>query len=183
VREEYVLRMQGASGRPIRFTLSADGAFALPGRPAVPIKILRHDAGGLLTVLWGDRVVSGVVTREPGNPGLLQLTACATGSTVRQTFVLRSAVADELERGAAPGSPLSLADVLISPISGLVKRVLVKVHDRVTAGQTLIVLEAMKMENELAAPHSGTVTALHVNAGQVVAAGTPLAKITGSTHG
>jgi acetyl/propionyl-CoA carboxylase alpha subunit len=55
-----------------------------------------------------------------------------------------------------------------APIPGLIARVLVEVGQRVTAGDAVVVLEAMKMENEIAATNSGHVTAIHVAAGQSV---------------
>ncbi len=53
-------------------------------------------------------------------------------------------------------------------IPGRVMRVLVQPGERVEAGQPLLVLEAMKMENEIRAPRAGNVRALHVKAGQDV---------------
>jgi biotin carboxyl carrier protein len=61
-----------------------------------------------------------------------------------------------------------------SPIPGRVVKVLVKVNDPVTAGQTVIVLEAMKMENELRAPRAGRVTTVHCTEGAAVEAGQDL---------
>lgn len=49
-----------------------------------------------------------------------------------------------------------------SPIPGLVAHIRVQVGDRVEAGQPILVLEAMKMENEIRAPVKGVVTAVHV---------------------
>ncbi|MGB3542441.1 biotin/lipoyl-containing protein, partial [Rubrivirga sp.] len=50
----------------------------------------------------------------------------------------------------------------------LVLRVLVEAGDPVEAGQGVVVLEAMKMENELSAPAAGTVAAVRVEAGDAV---------------
>jgi len=61
-----------------------------------------------------------------------------------------------------------------SPIPGRVVKVLVKVDDRVAAGQTVIVLEAMKMENELRAPRAGRVASIHCTEGAAVEAGQDL---------
>ena len=55
-----------------------------------------------------------------------------------------------------------------APMPGLVLRVLVAPGDEVEAGQGVAVLEAMKMENELKAPASGTVEAVHASAGDAV---------------
>ena len=56
-----------------------------------------------------------------------------------------------------------------APMPGLVLRVLVEPGDEVAEGQGVVVLEAMKMENELTAPAAGTVAAVHVAAGDAVA--------------
>jgi biotin carboxyl carrier protein len=60
---------------------------------------------------------------------------------------------------------------LRAPIAGKVVKLLVAVGDVVAAHQGVIVLEAMKMENELAAERGGTVKAIHKQAGQPVEAG------------
>ena len=57
---------------------------------------------------------------------------------------------------------------------GRVVALLVEEGQAVTAGQGLVVLEAMKMENEIRAEHDGTVTKIHVQSGQAVDMGTPL---------
>ena len=62
--------------------------------------------------------------------------------------------------------------VALSP--GSVTVVNVKAGDAVKAGQTLIIIEAMKMENEVLAPADGTVTAVHVSGGQAVQQGDAL---------
>jgi biotin carboxyl carrier protein len=69
--------------------------------------------------------------------------------------------------GAAGSGPQRL----IAPMPGKVVRVLVKVGDAVTARQPVIVVEAMKMENELRAGREGTVTELHGREGMSVDAG------------
>jgi biotin carboxyl carrier protein len=56
-----------------------------------------------------------------------------------------------------------------APIPGLITHIRVQVGDSVEAGQSILVLEAMKMENEIRAPLSGVVTAVHVTPGQTVA--------------
>ena len=61
-----------------------------------------------------------------------------------------------------------------SPMPGRVVRILVSAGDRVSAGQPLIVVEAMKMENELRAPSDGVVARVGVEAGAPVEAGAVL---------
>ena len=61
-----------------------------------------------------------------------------------------------------------------SPIPGRLIKLLVKAGDAVTAGQTMVVLEAMKMENELAAPRAGRVAEVRCAEGAAVEAGQDL---------
>ncbi len=55
-----------------------------------------------------------------------------------------------------------------APIPGLITQIMAKVGDTVDAGQSLLVLEAMKMENEIRSPRSGQILTLNVTAGQSV---------------
>lgn len=66
---------------------------------------------------------------------------------------------------------------LEAPIPGKVVAVRVTAGDTVRAGQPLVVLEAMKMENELTAQRDGTVTGVFVEEGVTVEAGSPLVEI------
>ncbi len=78
----------------------------------------------------------------------------------------------------APRQGLQTGAVTVnSPMPGLVKGVMVGVGDVVAAGQSLIVLEAMKMENDIASPRAGQITAVHVQPGTVVEGGKPLISI------
>jgi len=78
-----------------------------------------------------------------------------------------------------PRFPLHEAHVpagsLVAPMPGTVVRVQACVGDTVSAGQVLVVLEAMKMEHSVRAPDAGTVTEIAVSAGQAVDQGTVLA--------
>ncbi|MFJ2101197.1 acetyl/propionyl/methylcrotonyl-CoA carboxylase subunit alpha [Streptomyces sp. EN16] len=67
------------------------------------------------------------------------------------------------------GAGRSGADTLAAPMPGTVTVVKVAVGDEVEAGQSLLVVEAMKMEHVISAPHAGTVTELDVIAGATVA--------------
>ncbi|MCG6962874.1 MAG: biotin/lipoyl-binding protein [Acidobacteria bacterium] len=64
-----------------------------------------------------------------------------------------------------------------APIPGKVVAVRVAVGDAVVTGQPLVVLEAMKMENELTSQRDGTVTGVFVEEGVTVEAGSPLVEI------
>ncbi|MFE9564346.1 biotin carboxylase N-terminal domain-containing protein [Streptomyces sp. NPDC006487] len=77
-------------------------------------------------------------------------------------------------RGAGRGG----ADTLAAPMPGTVTVVKVAVGEKVTAGQSLLVVEAMKMEHVISAPHAGTVTELDVTPGTTVAMDQVLAVVT-----
>jgi acetyl-CoA/propionyl-CoA carboxylase biotin carboxyl carrier protein len=74
------------------------------------------------------------------------------------------------------GSAASSAD-LVAPMQGTIVKTAVELGAQVSAGDLVLVLEAMKMENHIAAHRDGTVAALHVDAGDVVNAGDLLATI------
>jgi len=65
-------------------------------------------------------------------------------------------------------------------ITGTVWKVEVAVSDRVSEGQTLVILESMKMEMPIEAPEAGVITEVLVSPGQSVEEGDPLIRLTGS---
>ena len=77
---------------------------------------------------------------------------------------------------AAPVSAAS-GDAMTAPMPGTILRLLVNIGDEVKENQPLMILEAMKMENEVVANHAGKVAGIHVNQGQVVNAADALITI------
>ncbi len=73
---------------------------------------------------------------------------------------------------AAPS--LAAGEVVKSPMPGNILKINVTVGQKVGEGDALLILEAMKMENEVAAPRSGTVAQIIVSKGAVVETGAPL---------
>jgi biotin carboxyl carrier protein len=126
------------------------------------------------------RAVPGTVTRElliEGRPTVLSMRSPARGQwsvglagdrweaevVDERTRHIRSLTGgSEQRRGPA---------TLRAPMPGLVVRVLVEAGQDVGVGAGLVVLEAMKMENELKAPAAGTVGAVRVRAGEPVEKG------------
>ena len=74
---------------------------------------------------------------------------------------------------AGPAGPAPLR----APMPGLIVRVNVEPGDRVQAGQGIVVMEAMKMENELRAQAAGTVRAVHAKPGSAVEKGALLVEL------
>ena len=126
---------------------------------------------------------AGVWVLRQGNE---QTVAQVDGVGAKMTVEIRRPGADPVvvaaEVGGARAKPAAIGKAveatgpvtMRSPIPGRVVKVLVKVDDRVAAGQTVIVLEAMKMENELRAPRAGRVTTVHCAEGAAVEAGQDL---------
>ena len=79
----------------------------------------------------------------------------------------------------APTAPVNLAagETVTAPMPGNIIRVDVAQGDTVKAGQILIILEAMKMENEIVSPKDGTVAQVVTSKGSVVDTGSPLVVI------
>jgi acetyl/propionyl-CoA carboxylase alpha subunit len=87
--------------------------------------------------------------------------------------VLEVHVADGARRRPGASAPTGPGggQRLLAPMPGKVVAVLVEVGQRVERGASLVVLEAMKMENEFRATGAGVVSAIHVAPGQAVSAG------------
>ena len=88
------------------------------------------------------------------------------------------AVAPAAAPAAAPATgALAAGEVVTSPMPGNILKINVAQGQHVNEGDVLIVLEAMKMENEISATKSGTVAQINVTKGAVVETGTPLVVI------
>ena len=94
--------------------------------------------------------------------------------------VTRPAAAPKTETGApvvTKQPTASKKDGVKSPLPGVILDIKVKEGDTVKRGQTIIILEAMKMENEIVAPCDGTVKQLAVQKGSTVATDALLAVV------
>ncbi len=82
-----------------------------------------------------------------------------------------------VKEGKSGSTALKVTTTVRSPMPGRVITVNVKKGETVAAGQVAIILEAMKMENEIAVEHSGTVTNVYVSENDTVDVGDPLLEI------
>jgi len=139
-------------GLPVDVTVAEGG----PG-----IWILRRGAEQTIAQVDGRGGKLAVEIRRPGRDAVLVAAEVTDG---RRATVVATA------RSQAAAAPITVR----SPIPGRLIKLLVKTGDAVTAGQTLVVLEAMKMENELAAPRAGRVAEIRCAEGGAVEAGQDL---------
>jgi len=124
------------------------------------------------SLLLGDQVVT--VDVDAGKDG--ELLCDVRGVVVPVAVVDARKRMLEKAQAAQQGQPKG-PTVIESNMPGKVVKVLVKVGDAVGANQPLVVVEAMKMENEVRAPRAGAVTVVHVRDGQTVDASGPLVTI------
>jgi biotin carboxyl carrier protein len=154
------------AGAPGKFTVAIDGKPQLVDA--------RRLEDGVWSIIIGDR--SFEVDLDGGAPDVkLQV----RGEPI--TVKLLDERARKIQEVAAkvatrPGGRGGAAEVT-APMPGRVVKVLTKVGDVVKANQGLLVVEAMKMENEMRATRDGTITAVQVKEGQPVEAGQVLVVI------
>jgi len=166
---KFEVRLTSSSGTKLRTVeLSRDAdrwKIFLDGQP-VKVDAIEIDANTLSLLLEGQSYEVRI-TQSPG--GLLKL------QTGLQEFTAE--VADPRAwRGRKHGAlEAEGRQQVVAPMPGKVVRLLVQVGDKVEAGQGLLVVEAMKMQNEIRSPKGGTVERLQVKEGQPVNAGEVLA--------
>ena len=80
-------------------------------------------------------------------------------------------------QAAAPVATPAAGNALKAPLPGTITAVNVKVGDKVNAGDVVIILEAMKMQNNIEAENAGTITAINVTPGDSVMEGSILLTI------
>ena len=166
---KYEITINGAR-RTVEFspdkTEGSHVAFGVDGR-RVEADAIRLSCG-IYSVLLGGRSLEVTAEETPG--GLL---VRVNG----REFLLDVADPRSWRRARGAGVELEGRQQLIAPMPGKIVRVLVEVGQQVTAGQGLLVIEAMKMQNEVRSPKSGAVEKL-AREGQTVNAGEVLAVVT-----
>lgn len=104
-------------------------------------------------------------------PAVTPQATAPTPQTAAQTTAQTAA------QTATASAPQGKGEVVTAPLPGVILDIKVKVGDAVKAGQTVAVLEAMKMENEIEATASGTVTAVNAGKGDSVLEGAAIITI------
>ncbi|MBU2358944.1 MAG: 3-methylcrotonyl-CoA carboxylase, partial [Alphaproteobacteria bacterium] len=143
----------------------------MKGETAVAVDLMARPGGWDVAV--GDVTVA--LRRDAGGwraegARMPQVLRHGAAVTVFGPDPLRFAIPDALARGGAEGG----GDAVLAPMPGLVAQVAVAVGQTVTAGDRMVVLEAMKMEHVLRAPRDGVVAEVAVAQGDQVKAGVAL---------
>jgi biotin carboxyl carrier protein len=169
--------------RPVAFELDVDGL--------VRKVQVTHDGGRFDILLDGARHVVDAAAIEPGRWSLLmadgrshEVVVVSNGHEGAATVLVDGAVVPvafrdprRLRDAAGAHGPVDGPMRIVAPMPGKVVRVLAAPGDAVSARQGVIVVEAMKMENELRAPRAGIVGEVLVREGALVEAGALLLTI------
>jgi biotin carboxyl carrier protein len=148
-----------------------DGGVRVDGKP-VDVQVTQAEAEPGVWILrqGGEQTIAQVdgagakLTVEVRRPGRDAIVVAVEVADARRATIVAPA------RTAGSGAPITVR----SPIPGRLIKLLVKAGDTVAAGQTMAVLEAMKMENELPAPRAGRITEVRCAEGAAVEAGQDL---------
>jgi pyruvate carboxylase subunit B len=172
----YVVRL--SNGETSEVSVEQDGDFLRLTRDGQSHQLdLRRLPGAMMHMLIDGRASYDCVVEWAGDSG------DAFDGSVNVLLAGRVHHLDVLDqrrvrmRDAVGSTDAVAAGALHAPMPGRVLRYLVEVGDHVEAGQGLVVVEAMKMENELAAAGGGRVEALHISAGENVDKGVLLVSI------
>lgn len=148
--------------------------------------------GDVLLVIEAMKMANDIVSEVDGT---VQRVAVSQGQSVNQGDLLvemtsdtvsakteampkpAPAAAAAVETKAAPAPAPAGAKTVTAPLPGTITKVTVKVGDAVNAGDTVLVMEAMKMENDITAEAGGTVKAILVEAGNQVQSGQALVEL------
>ncbi len=124
---------------------------------------------GFFVVQMNNRIYRCALEKSPTGETEIVVNGQRVAINVRDKKRLRS------NAGGAAGASGKIS--LISPMPGKVVRVLLNEGDEVAADQGVLIVEAMKMQNEVQSPKAGKVTEMRVAEGQTVNAGETLAVI------
>ena len=132
---------------------------------------LDESGSGCFTLISNGRVFDCRVEGLPKSGKSIEVVVGAASYTVTLIDPKR------LRGASTAGAHADGAVRIIAPMPGKIVRVLVTAGDRVAAGAGIVVVEAMKMQNEMKSPKAGTVVALNFEVGMTVNGGDVLAVI------
>lgn len=119
-----------------------------------------------------------VELKQPINPShAITRPKVETPKPTTRTTTTHSVMQTQPEAPASGTAPAGSGTAIKAPLPGTITSVNVKVGDKVNVGDTVVVLEAMKMQNNIEAESAGTVTSIVVNQGDSVMEGATLLTI------
>jgi biotin carboxyl carrier protein len=159
----------GGKLRTVELTRDEAGTrWTIDGR-AVKADAVEVAAGVYSILIDGQSLEARVEAREgTGGEGLRVVVA-------GREFAAEVRDPRQWRRGRGAAQEAEGRQQVIAPMPGKIVRVLVKAGEAVKAGEGIVVIEAMKMQNEVRSPKSGTVERLMVKQGQAVNAGEAIA--------
>ena len=101
----------------------------------------------------------------------------STPQSAKASADLQSAASSGQTGNAGKAGKAATGKPVVAPLPGTINEIKVKVGDKVNAGDTVVILEAMKMQNNIEAETSGTITGINVNKGDAVMEGDTLVTI------
>jgi pyruvate carboxylase subunit B len=165
---KYVVEINGQT----REVMLADGAVAFEDQQARPAELSEIEGSPIRMVRIGDEVFRVVVEKREGR-GRYFLWIDGYRFEVEALDERRRVLRDLTAAAAGPSGPAPI----LAPMPGLIVRVNVAVGDTVEAGQGVVMMEAMKMENELRATAAGKVRSVEVTPGTAVEKGALLVSL------
>jgi len=166
---KYIVMLNGG-----RHEVSLDGSSARFGEQTAPARVADIENTPVRVVTIGTEVHRVIVRRRQGR-GTYTLWVDGYRFDAEALDERTRAIRDITATTAKPTGPAPV----VAPMPGLIVRLNVAPGDTVSAGQGLVVMEAMKMENELRASASGVVGAIHVAVGAAVEKGAILVELVG----
>jgi biotin carboxyl carrier protein len=166
---KYWVTVEGRE-REVEVQLSPDGRISGVTLDGAPVDVDAVAVPGGVSLRLGARVFDVAIG---GKPDALTVAAGAQRAVVAVQSERARAVAAKRGNGLAGAGSREVR----SPMPGRVVKVLVAVGDVVEAQQPVVVVEAMKMENELRALAAGTVESVHVKPGDAVDGSTLLVRL------
>ena len=157
----------------MRYAVDVNGERLTVDLPLPEGAVLTPVPGQPVWTLTIGSTVHRVIVRRGSSPGQYTLSIGGYRFEVEALDERARAIRELARAAAAASGPAPLR----APMPGMISRLLVAPGDTVAAGQGLIVMEAMKMENELRSPSAGTVRAIAVAPGTAVEKGALLVEI------
>lgn len=142
------------------------------------MKEYKYKINGLkFTVAVGDVIDNEVKVEVNGTPYKVELEKAAKQKPALSQSGKTAGISTPkpaAEKVAKPAASAGVASAVKSPLPGTIMGINVNVGDSVNAGDTVCVLEAMKMENDVKTTHGGTVKQILVNVGDAILEGTDI---------